>query len=755
MPPQVELIGLDDPDVRGAAIEVPGRSEPIFVLPFPKHGLKQAFALSDRLVLFVAEGRFRDSYKELLLAKFDIKNEQIAQTATLEVPGVSPKLQLSGDRRWLYCTGNGITCVSLDSLSVWRVFDAALLRGRRGKLVKRSEYFRIDPAIKDGDARVFHSNNLRDEYCDPSNLVVFLSTNNLHCDRGPRELLLLNENNYVFRARPGEGLWRQSLLEVDLESGAVRCLDILEAKEGEKRGRKLILLSASGRFGLSKVTSDVSFSSGDEGAGYSAFGYEIADIGPHIDVQSDGHKRFGVGLDYWDLTCTPPLARRHIVRMATAAELNLNGGPDSHLPREALSNDEFERGLIFETLRHANRGDRKLLEHQPMRRSTSLKKEVRIKLPFDISSKALSGYMLDVFEEPGTGAYWVLFVDGQMRWVSPDGATGPLIYLRGTPGRLRNGDVAVNFEKDGRLCVVLKGVGTYQIEPTAISSAARSIEIDVSTPAPPIRSHREAFRAFVRSRTAKPIVLKDWSWDACAMALREQRVRIEAQFDSLLTGSEHAKNLEFRYLVGDQRFEEAEFFQRLVDKRIDVASELRALLTTYLHKVGPGGEGRQPWKHGESGTPALAHAMRALVLLDPDSLNVFRAYLAKRDGEHEGYCRDTIVPDYVKAHGWRDRTALRFGIYFTLNLFWGGLMGGSVNRNGLMIAAAELVGAGEFADMVLAEAAAFNLEPQWNDQDENFYVACFFAGLDKNEPFETKVREALMQLRPGLETVEI
>jgi hypothetical protein len=750
--PKIELIELDNPHVRGAAIEVLGRRERIFVLPFPKHGLKQAFALSDRIVLFVAEGRRRDTYQELLVAKFDIKNEQITQTATLEVAGVSPRLQLSKDRRWLYSMGNGISVIDLDGLSVWRLFDTALLRGRRGKLVKRSDYFRIDPAIKDGDARVFHSKNLRDEYCDPSNLIVFLSTSNLHCDRGPNELVLLND--HIVYAGGAPFGWRQSRMEADLETGSVRCIEIVSGKETEKRDRGLIFLSMAGQFGLSKVTTEIPVSSGTNDASVAAFGRDIPDIGEHFDVQRDGAKRFGIELNYWDLTCEPPVSRRHIVRMATAEELNRKVMTGSHLPREPLSDGEFERALIFETFRQANPQDRELLAHRPTRKSAALK-DVPIRLPFDISSKALSGYIRDVFDEPGTDAYWVLFSDCSIRRVSSTGMLGPIIVLRGGSEFLRINEVAVRFDPGGRLSITRRDVGTYRIDPDDIDLHARRIEIDVTTPSAPVRSYRGAFKAFVRAKTASAVVLKDWKRDACAMALREQRARIETQYEILLAGSEYARTLEFRYVVGEESYEEAVFFQRLVDEWIDVVPELRALLTTYLHKLGSGGEGRQPWKHGESGTSALAHAMRALVLLDPDSLDIFRTFLAKRDGEHEGYCRETIMPDYVSAHGWRDRAALRFGIYFTLNLFWGGLMGGSVNSDGLMSAAAGMVEASEFADMVLAEAAAFNLNPQWNDQDEEHYIACFFAGLDKKEPFEAEVREALTRLRPGLEAVEI
>jgi hypothetical protein len=272
----------------------------------------------------------------------------------------------------------------------------------------------------------------------------------------------------------------------------------------------------------------------------------------------------------------------------------------------------------------------------------------------------------------------------------------------------------------------------------------------VTEPAEAVISHREAFAAFVRKKTVNMIVLKDWSREACAMALREQRMRIDTQFESLVAGSQFAKNLEFHYVVGDETYEEAYFFHRLAGDRIDVAQELRALLTTYLHKIGDGGEGKQPWQHGQGGIAALGSAMRALVLLEPDALDVFRAYLAKRDGEHEGYCRETILPDYLRAHGWRNRETLRFGIYFAYNMFWGGLTGGRVNSNGLMTAAAQMVSAGEFVAMLLAEAAAFNLDPQWNDQDEEFYLASFYAGLDKADPFQAQVGEALTRRRPDL-----
>ena len=344
----------------------------------------------------------------------------------------------------------------------------------------------------------------------------------------------------------------------------------------------------------------------------------------------------------------------------------------------------------------------------------------------------------------------MLFSDCSLRRVSQNGALGPLISLTPASPRWTRHEIAMDFEPDGSIRLTREGVGTYWFDPSRFDPQARRVTIDVTEPAERIISHREAFKAFVRKNTVNVVVLKDWSLEACAMALREQRMRIDSQFESLVAGSQFAKSLEFRYVVGDQNYEEAEFFQLLVDQWADVAQELRALLTTYLKKIGAGGEGGQPWKHGGSGTPALGHAMRALVLLDPDALDVFRVFLAKRDGEHEGYCRDTILPDYVRTHGWRNRKALRFGIYFTFNMLWGGGGCGPINGGGLMTAASCMVSPKEFVDLVTTEASALRLDPLWNDQDEGYYLSCFYTGLDKADPFQAAVGEALARRRPDL-----
>ena len=92
---------------------------------------------------------------------------------------------------------------------------------------------------------------------------------------------------------------------------------------------------------------------------------------------------------------------------------------------------------------------------------------------------------------------------------------------------------------------------------------------------------------------------------------------------------------------------------------------------------------------------------RSLLLLDPTAQDVFETYIAKRDGEHEGYSWRHIVPAFAKRHGWRTESDLRFGTRCFINTMDGGLSGLSLDYAGLVTAAEALLPAKDFARLLM------------------------------------------------------
>ena len=143
----------------------------------------------------------------------------------------------------------------------------------------------------------------------------------------------------------------------------------------------------------------------------------------------------------------------------------------------------------------------------------------------------------------------------------------------------------------------------------------------------------------------------------------------------------------------------------------------------------------------------LGPALRALALLDPDCPDVLRAYLETRDGEHEGYALNIVVPAFFKRHGWCDSSAVRFGIYATLNRFWGG---GHPPEGftGMRDAMAHLLTPEEAAEAVLQEAEHFGRKPEWG-YDAAAYREAFRSVLDTANPFEAAVCNAVCEAPPA------
>ena len=119
--------------------------------------------------------------------------------------------------------------------------------------------------------------------------------------------------------------------------------------------------------------------------------------------------------------------------------------------------------------------------------------------------------------------------------------------------------------------------------------------------------------------------------------------------------------------------------------------------------------------------------MLALLRLDPRAHDVFRDYLARRDGEHETYSTDVIMKLYIQETGWRDRAMTSFGIYLALIRHWDGRMavaGGLLDEYGLLRPAEGMLDADEFASLIVQEVDQFVANPGLDQgTKEDLYLA--------------------------------
>jgi hypothetical protein len=725
--PKVEIIHLNEPYVNGVAIDVPARSKPLMVLPFRKGSVRLAESLSSTHILLVG-----DDHRQILVAVIDVISGEIVRSA--EHPRCSQNYSLSADKQRLYGYGGscGLQIVDTKSLAVTISFDAAVWNGNDGHLIKTRNYYSIDRSIRDRDNRAFHDDELKREFLTFGDYLRFGSR---FAELPSGHILISYDHEELVAPSQRPRRWQHGVYEIDVSSGSTRRRNLMQGTVHDQL-RGLRIIEPSNQIGICSNLTVLPFSSGTGTPTHHAYGVTIDEVREHKDVLADGTKRFGIALDHWQLGSAEQRPTTHIVRMMSAVEFGYH----------PASLDMAETALEFEAALFAHGHDPELKKRRPLMWNAFLKRDMPVSIPGSTRDPGSQLYcaVVAMFFEPNGDAYWLCFSDVQLRRVTTTGELGPLIgFERWKSQRAVSATIA--FLPGGKIRFAL-GTSSVCFDPHTLDATARRIVIPESEDGfGPAQCHRDAFRSFVADHTVNTARMRDWSVQACDEALWELAKRIEADMPSMIWG----ETLRFRFAVAGEITNETEFFQRLLDQQINAVAGLRTLLLTYLDKIGVGGEGRQLWQNGEKGIAALGPALRALVLLDPDALDVFRIYLSKRDGEHEGYCRGTIMPDFVKTHGWRDRKALQFGIYFILNSFWGGF---SLNPNeyGLLTAASCMVSAKDFVGMLLGEVFAFNPTPQWSHQNEEGYLASFGAGLDEGDGYQAAVAHELALQRPSL-----
>ena len=373
-------------------------------------------------------------------------------------------------------------------------------------------------------------------------------------------------------------------------------------------------------------------------------------------------------------------------------------------------------------------------------------------------NSAAKALLPDVYEDPRDGLVWLSFADDHIRSLDEAGELGPLIILGGRPNVPSDSPYVsrrcprLTFQGENLVVVYAYGQGwpekmaRYALRASDMAGRTGPITLLPAKAGPLPGSYTKAFAAYVREQCRDRFTLPDWSRDSIAAALEAQRATITASLPALVDPEEN--KLTFAYKVAGKPVKETAFFRRIVKGALPVVPELRALLLAYAEALGANGEGVQPWQDPDEGVGGLGPALLALALLDPDSLDVLRAYLETRDGEHEGFCLDIVVPAFFKCHGWRDAEAVRFGIYATLNRFWGGRRPPE-GFAGMRDAMARLLTPEQAAEALLQEAEHFGRKPDWG-HDAAAYREAFRSLLDTANPFEAAVCNTVREATEGL-----
>ncbi|WFE88567.1 hypothetical protein K1718_20715 [Roseibium porphyridii] len=222
------------------------------------------------------------------------------------------------------------------------------------------------------------------------------------------------------------------------------------------------------------------------------------------------------------------------------------------------------------------------------------------------------------------------------------------------------------------------------------------------------------------------VELMEWSELGAKQALTNLKQELRSRFSDMLGGGQYNHTFELAFRYQEKLYSEADFFDRVTRENWNLLSETRALLETWLDKFEERDLNSECYTSvcggvdPESGYPTggLAQALKHLVLKEQASLDVFRKYLARRDGEHEVFSSDILVRSYLEKYGFTSREAFKFGIFWVAIRYRDGR--GPVenlwNELGLLDVASKSLLPSTFADLVFEEFNSFNVKWSWNDQ---------------------------------------
>jgi hypothetical protein len=219
--------------------------------------------------------------------------------------------------------------------------------------------------------------------------------------------------------------------------------------------------------------------------------------------------------------------------------------------------------------------------------------------------------------------------------------------------------------------------------------AALSSCLDTPPTGPP------EFQALVAREAMVTLIVADDSRGAAIAVLDDLAVRMERDLESMIL----CDSIHVRLLRNGNDLDFGAFCDRFVQNGWrEAVPLLRRILLAYLHHI-PGGDGNMPWSYkgwapAEAGQPI--RVLRALVMLDSGSQDVYRLYIAKGDLEHDTHPYE-LYGEYVRCHGVRNESDISFGIYLTVM----GCNGAAIDTSALMDGAAHHVTPERFADLVM------------------------------------------------------
>jgi hypothetical protein len=216
----------------------------------------------------------------------------------------------------------------------------------------------------------------------------------------------------------------------------------------------------------------------------------------------------------------------------------------------------------------------------------------------------------------------------------------------------------------------------------------------------------EGFQTVVIRDTMTTLVVPDDSREAAIAVLEDLATRMERDLNALIC----CETISLHFVQNGKPLGATAFFNRFVDNNwTEAVPVLRRLMLAYLNNIA-GDEGGMPWHTNGQAQSAL----RALMLLDVNSYDVYRLYIVKGDPEHD-HGPYEFYAEFAGHHGIAGEEDIRFGIYLTLIA----CQITDTDPSALLQSAERLVTPERFADLVIEEAQRHR-DGFWNDCGETY-----------------------------------
>ena len=428
-----------------------------------------------------------------------------------------------------------------------------------------------------------------------------------------------------------------------------------------------------------------------------------SDTPEHRDIQSDGLARYAVEIDIW------ALAPLQLVRTVPVGWFPVH----SKILDQRLSEIAKQSESQNDPFEHCLNDAKGMSDVNGLKQAWA---DFRKQLPLD-----------RLFWEDDSLAFWLTTSNGLIRRVGLDGTVSPYVVferfakLKDWPFDPTKADAGIprdviRVDRFGSEISIETGNGLVTFDMSMLDTDASFIAVaeaddNLTNAKPPQIEAEEVF-----DLVTQPILLESLTETAVNEAFTNLCVDLSDGLDGFMRGAAKLPGFELGFLADGQRLYEYELFGQADAEGWKLADALRPMLeiwfacyTDYNDRMGEFCPIAGPSDPNDGQIiPAMAMAMRHLVLEDPKSVDLYRHFLALRDGPNEDVGTDLIGMEYFAKNEFLNDADVAFGIYFAMirNRDGRGPMDVLWNEHGTLEGAYAFMRPEEFAALAYAEIRA-------------------------------------------------